>query len=203
MIIEFITNPFRPARIDLSDDYGRMIRSDGGEMSVSLSALRDDSVISVRTKPKIQCGLMNLYNLFLFTFIFIASTSCINPDKPTNSISMSKQQNLKNEEIKSYTFLECMYEDDYFPAFLVDKCKQILVDLCEAIERDNPKDLDQLYALTHAATEKLNDLEDEFMDNDSELETGAAECFAENFQFIAEAYGFEADVEELIATRNW
>ena len=117
---------------------------------------------------------------------------------------MKKQSELKNEIVGTYAFLEDMYDDDYFPNHLVDQCKEILVELCFEIERTHPKDLDALYVLTHAATDKLNNLQDAFYENDSEIETGARECIAENFEFIAVSYGFEdADVDELIGTRDW
>ena len=38
----------------------------------------------------------------------------------------------------------------------------------------------------------------------SEIETAARDCIAVDFEFISKSYGFiEADVEELIATRDW
>ncbi len=114
-----------------------------------------------------------------------------------------KQENLNNEVLKAYSFLKCMYDDAYFPKHLVDKGKDILVDLCFQIETKQPKSLDALYELSHAATDKFNDLEEEFDNNDSEIETGARECIGLNFYFVATAYGFDADMEELIATRNW
>ena len=113
------------------------------------------------------------------------------------------QTDIKNEKMKEYPILEGMYEDGYFPNFLVDKCKDILIRLSLEIEEKQPANLEALYELTHAATDKFNDLEDEFFENESEIETGARETIAENFEFISEAYGFEADVEELIATREW
>jgi len=117
---------------------------------------------------------------------------------------MSKNQTeLKNDAIQAYSFLRIMYADGYFPNFLVDKGKQILVDLCFDIEKDKPKSLEELYDLTHAATEKFNDLQEEFFEHDSEIETVARDCIAVNFQFIAKSYGFEADIEELVATRDW
>ena len=97
-----------------------------------------------------------------------------------------------------------MYNDEHFPTFLVDKCKAILIQLCFDIEQQQPKYVRAFYALTHAATEKINDLEDEFIDNDSEIETTARECIAQNFVFIAKTYGFiDADVEEILAPRTW
>ena len=111
---------------------------------------------------------------------------------------------VQNPQIQSYDFLCDMYNDDYFPTELVDKIKAVLLDACAQIEQNPPADLDALYTITHAATKKINELEDEFDAADSELETAARECIAENFAFIAQAYGFEgADIEELIAPREW
>lgn len=118
---------------------------------------------------------------------------------------MAKSQiDLTNERVRNYAFLKDMYSDAYFPAKLVDKSKTILVNLCFQIEDKRPASLEGLYGLTHAATDKFNDLQDEFYENESEIETVARECIAEDFRFIATAYGFEAaDTEELIATRDW
>ena len=96
-----------------------------------------------------------------------------------------------------------MYADDYFPNQVVDKGRDILFNLCLKIEADQPKNLAHLYELTHAATDDFNDLQDDFDSQGSEIETGARECIAADFEFIANAYGFDADVEELIATRDW
>ena len=113
------------------------------------------------------------------------------------------QNTLKNEQVRSHEFLSDMYQDDYFPDFLVDKGKAILIELCLQIESQEPKSLEELYELTYASTDRFNDLSEEFDKNDSELETAARESIAADFEFIAKAYGFEADTEELIATRDW
>lgn len=113
------------------------------------------------------------------------------------------QEDIKNHKIRTYPFLKEMYEDDYFPDFLVDKGKAILIELCIQIEHQEPKDLEDLYELTHAATDRFNELQQEFDENDSEIETAARECIGADFDFIAKSYGFDADVEELIATRDW
>jgi|TARA_B110000116_G_C16354526_1_gene366941 hypothetical protein len=110
---------------------------------------------------------------------------------------------LKNEKIIEYSFLKEMYEDQYFPNKLVDKGKNILINLCIKIETENPKNLEELYILSHKATDEFNDLQEEFYENDSEIETAARECIAMDFEFISKSYGFDADTEELIATRDW
>ena len=103
----------------------------------------------------------------------------------------------------AHVFLRDMQEDDYFPAAQVAKGQQILLRLCEAIEAQKPASLGDLYALTHAATEEFNRLGEELEENGSELETAARESIGADFEFIAKTYGFEADIEELIATREW
>jgi Family of unknown function (DUF5713) len=110
---------------------------------------------------------------------------------------------ITNDQLKSYPFLQEMYEDEYFPKFLVDKSKAILVRLCEAIEAQKPANNESLLQLTHAATNEFNELSDEFLENDSELETGAREAIGGDFDFIVKAYGFDIDVEDVIATRDW
>ena len=111
---------------------------------------------------------------------------------------------VSNEKIRNRELLAELYADDYFPDFLVDKIKAILLDLCEQIEREQPMDDESLLKLTHAATERINGLAEEFYDNDSELETGAREAMGAEFEFIVRAYGFEeVDIEEVIAPRDW
>ena len=117
---------------------------------------------------------------------------------------IKNQIDLTNHEAKNHSFLDEMYQDEYFPKHLVDKAKSILVSLCFQIEEVKPADLKKLYELTHAATNKFNELQEEFYENDSEIETVARDCIGMDFDFIAKAYGFkDADVEELIATREW
>jgi hypothetical protein len=116
---------------------------------------------------------------------------------------MYNQNDIKMQQMKAYSFLAEMYRDTYFPNNVVDMGKDVLVKLCLDIEKQEPKTLDELYKLTHATTEKFNDLEEVFYENESEIETAARECIAEDFFKIAIAYGFDADVEELIATREW
>lgn len=110
---------------------------------------------------------------------------------------------ITNPKLKDYAFLEEMYEDGYFPNFLVDKGKAILIRLCEQIESEKPTDANGMYKLTHAATEAFNDLQDEFHENESEIETAARDCIGMDIDYIVKAYGFDLDVEEVISPRDW
>ncbi|MFE2884595.1 DUF5713 family protein [Streptomyces graminifolii] len=109
-----------------------------------------------------------------------------------------------NEQITEHDFLRGLYRDGYYPDHVVDLGKAVLLRLCERIETERPADLPALYALTEVATEEFNALQDDFEAADSEIETVAREEIAEDFWFVAKAYGFaDADVEELIAVRDW
>jgi len=112
--------------------------------------------------------------------------------------------NISNEKIKHFSFLSVMYEDDYFPDVLVDKVKSVLMRLCEDIEHQKPTDEASLLVLTHAATERINALEEDFAEHESEIETAAREDIAESFEVIVRAYGFaNVDIEDVIETREW
>ena len=127
--------------------------------------------------------------------------SCSNQIEDNDS---HKMNNITNEKMKAYPFLKDMYSDEYFPNHLVDKGKSILIRLCVSIESEKPKSLDSLYKLTHTATEEFNALAEEFEENESEIETAARDAIGVDFENIAINYGFEsADVEELIAPRDW
>ncbi|MER7754772.1 DUF5713 family protein [Kitasatospora sp. NPDC097643] len=111
---------------------------------------------------------------------------------------------ITNAKAAGHAFLRQLSNDSYYPAHVVDQGKAVLLRLCERIEAERPADLTALYALTHAATDEFNELQDAFEEAGSEIETVAREAIAEDFWFIASAYGFTgAGIEELIATRDW
>lgn len=146
-----------------------------------------------------------MMNKIVYLLIIATLISC-NSDSASNIKEEDKVNNqvvINNDATKERAFLSCMYSDSYFPRFLVDKCRDVLKRLCINIEKNNPKSLEELYVITHQSTNELNGLQNEFHENNSEIETAARECLAVEFEFIATSYGFEADLEELIATREW
>ncbi|MFE9565655.1 DUF5713 family protein [Streptomyces sp. NPDC006487] len=111
---------------------------------------------------------------------------------------------ITNQQVAARSFLEPLYRDAYYPDHVLDKGRDILLRLCARIEAEQPSGLAALYVLTGAATEEFNLLEAEFEAAGSEIETVAREEIAEDFAFVASAYGFtDADVEALIAPREW
>ncbi|WP_411102660.1 DUF5713 family protein [Streptomyces sp. cmx-4-9] len=111
---------------------------------------------------------------------------------------------ITNEQVAGHAFLRPLYRDPYFPDQVVDRGRAVLLRLCARIEAEQPPDLSALYPLTQAATEEFNLLDTEFEAVGSGIETTAREAIAEDFWFVASAYGFpDADLEELIANRDW
>jgi hypothetical protein len=112
---------------------------------------------------------------------------------------------IEKESLKDHVFVAGMVrEGGYYPRGPVEEVQAVLVRLCERIESERPADLDALYVLTHAATEEVNDLQDAFWEAGSEIETVARDIIGTEFELIAHAYGFvDADIEELIAPRDW
>ena len=102
----------------------------------------------------------------------------------------------------NYKLLDEMYQDEYYPDFLVDKVKdelQKVIDLLESGETD-----------TEVVQEKLdesvcgiNDLQEKFDENDSEIETVARECIAADVAYILEWFDISIDTEEAIRERDW
>jgi len=109
-----------------------------------------------------------------------------------------------NLKVDPSKLLEDMYRDGYFPDFLVHKVRDVLLGAGREIEAENPRSHEELYAITCRVTEKINELQDEFEDNESEIETAARDDIAMSFGYIAKINGFpDADLEELVATRDW
>ena len=101
-----------------------------------------------------------------------------------------------------YKLLDEMYQDEYYPNFLVDKVKDELqkaINLLETGETDTEiiqKKLDEAICA-------INDLQEEFDENDSEIETVARDCIGETVGYILEWFGIPIDVEEAIRERDW
>ncbi len=88
----------------------------------------------------------------------------------------------------NYKLLDEMYQDDYYPAFLVDKVKdelQKVIDLLESGETDT----EVIQETLDEAVCGINDLQEEFDENDSEIETVARDCIGVTVAYILEWFG--------------
>ena len=102
----------------------------------------------------------------------------------------------------NYKLLDEMYQDNYYPTFLVDKVKdelQKVIDLLESGETDT----DAVQEMLDEAVCGINNLQEEFDENDSEIETVARECIAGAVAYILEWFNIPIDTEEAIRERDW
>ena len=94
----------------------------------------------------------------------------------------------------NYKLLDEMYQDNYYPTFLVDKVKdelQKVIDLLESGETDT----EVVQETLDEAVCGINDLQDEFYENDSEIETVARDCIGVTVDYILKWFGIPIDME--------
>lgn len=103
---------------------------------------------------------------------------------------------------ESYKLLEDMYNDDYFPNFLVDKIKALIQNVIDYLETGE-RDLDNIQKKFDEMTLAINNLEEEFEDNDSELETVARDSIGTTVEYILKWFDIDIDVEDAIGEREW
>lgn len=101
-----------------------------------------------------------------------------------------------------YQFLEGMYRDGYFPDFLVDKIKVELEKVVAFLET-GVSDLEQIREKFDVMTMAINDLQEEFEENDSEIETAARDSIAEDVIEILKYFEIDLDVEDALGERDW
>lgn len=103
---------------------------------------------------------------------------------------------------EDYKLLADMYQDEYFPDFLVDKVRELVQNVIDFLETEE-RDLEVIQEKFDEMTEAINDLQEEFEENDSELETGARESIGETVEYILKWFDIDIDVEDAIRMRDW
>lgn len=101
-----------------------------------------------------------------------------------------------------YRLLKDMYQDGYFPDFLVDRVKALVQDVIGFLETGE-RDLEKIQSKFDEMTLAINDLQEEFEDNGSEIETAARESIGETVAYILEWFDVDIDVEDAIGERDW
>lgn len=103
---------------------------------------------------------------------------------------------------ENYELLADIYQDGYFPNFLVDKVKDLLQNVIAYLETGE-QDLEKIQKQFDEMTLAINDLQEEFEENDSELETGARDSIGETVEYILKWFQIDLDVEDAIQERDW
>ena len=89
----------------------------------------------------------------------------------------------------NYKLLEEMYQDNYYPTFLVDKVKDELQKVIALLE-SGETDTEVVQETLDEAVCGINDLQEEFDEHDSEIETVARECIAATVAYILSGLAF-------------
>ena len=102
----------------------------------------------------------------------------------------------------NYKLLDEMYQDEYYPDFLVDKVKEELQKVIRLLE-SGETDVGAVQETLDEAVCGINDLQEEFDEHDSEIETVARDCIGVTVAYILEWFGIPIDIEEAIRERDW
>ncbi len=120
--------------------------------------------------------------------------------------SRAKLDVLKEHFVKKSSsdieYLKDMYADGYFPDFLVDKVKAELVKVVEFLEQGH-QDIEEIQSKLDFAIHAINDLAEEFDENDSEIETVGRESIGQTVKDILDFFGIKIHIEEAIRERDW
>lgn len=102
----------------------------------------------------------------------------------------------------NYTLLADMYNDEYYPKFLVDKIKDEILKVISYLE-ERERSNEEIQQKFDEMTIAINDLQEEFDENDSEIETVARESIGDAVFHILNYFNIDIDCETAIGERDW
>lgn len=102
-----------------------------------------------------------------------------------------------------YVLLQNMFEDTYYPQFLVEKIKWQFIHLIEFLESADGKELPLIQDKLDEFTMFINNLQQEFWDQDSEIETVASESIMSTLEYILQWFEIDIPVEDALREREW
>lgn len=101
-----------------------------------------------------------------------------------------------------FKYLLDMYEDSFFPTFLVDKIKLIIIKVVHFIE-ESTHTIEEVQENLDEMTIAINELQNEFYENDSEIETIARDSIGATVEEILQYFEIDIDIEEALREREW
>lgn len=103
---------------------------------------------------------------------------------------------------ENYVLVKDMVGDDYYPQSAVAKLQSLIkpvICLLESGETGKEAIQSKLDEMTFA----INELQDEFYSNDSEIETIARDSIADTIGYILKWFDIDIDIETAIREREW
>ena len=102
-----------------------------------------------------------------------------------------------------YVLLQNMFEDTYYPQFLVEKIKWQFIHLIEFLEGTDGQELSLIQDKLDEFTMSINNMQQEFWDQDSEIETVASESIANTLEYILNWFKIDVGIEDALREREW
>ena len=102
-----------------------------------------------------------------------------------------------------YVLLQNMFEDTYYPQFLVEKIKWQFIHLIEFLEGTDVREVSLIQDKLDEFTIFINNLQQEFWDQDSEIETVASESIANTLEYILNWFEVDVGIEDALREREW
>ena len=102
-----------------------------------------------------------------------------------------------------YVLLQNMFEDTYYPQFLVEKIKWQFIHLIEFLEGTDVKEVSLIQDKLDEFTMFINNLQQEFWDQDSEIETVASESITNTLEYILNWFKVDVGIEDALREREW
>ena len=103
---------------------------------------------------------------------------------------------------ENYVLLADMYCDHYYPDVLVDKIKGLIGKVISLLE-GGEQDLVKIQQALDEMTISINNLQEEFEENDSEIETVARDSIGSTVDYILHWFQIDIDIETAIRERDW
>lgn len=101
-----------------------------------------------------------------------------------------------------YVLLNDMYTDGFYHNKCVDKVALLIQEGINYLEQGNHTNED-IQTKFDAITIGINELQEYFEENGSEIETGARESIGETVEYILKYFNINVEVEEAIRERDW
>lgn len=101
-----------------------------------------------------------------------------------------------------YVLLDDMYQDTYFPNDLVDLVKQQIMKVICLLETGETN-TEIVQTALDEMTIAINDLQEAFDEQDSEIETVARDSIAVTVAYILQWFAIPIDIETAIQERDW
>jgi len=122
--------------------------------------------------------------------------------KSSINLSKSKEELFVKKLNSEFNYLSDMYEDSYYPSFLVDKIQLNIRKVVDFIEEGNYS-LEGVQEKLDEMTVANNELQNEFYQNESEIETVARDSIAITVEEILQYFEIDIDIEEALRERDW